>query len=110
MPATDAADPGATSDAVTPSARALHSTPSSTSCHREYIVTFAMPSATSTATTTIARTDRVHTSHRASIGSLWEDEESIIGGCWPPRSKNLGRPPREQTPVLFTGAVRLLLR
>ena len=42
------ADPAATSIAVTPSARAPHRTPSSTSCHREYIATFATPSATST--------------------------------------------------------------
>jgi len=63
------ADWGSTSTAVTPSARTSHSTPSSTSCHREYIATLATPSVTSTSTMATAEADRPHTRQRASTGS-----------------------------------------
>ena len=64
-----AAVSGATSVAVTPSARADQSTPSSTSCHREYIATFATPSATRNTTTVTANAERPQTSQRVSSGS-----------------------------------------
>src|SRR4051812_44751949 len=79
IPAEAAALPAATSAAVTPSARFDQSTPSSTSCQREYIATLATPSATSSVTIVTANTERPQTSQRASIASSVFRSVSVIG-------------------------------
>src|SRR6266508_2015284 len=66
-PAVLAGEPMLKSDAVTPSARADQNTPSSTSCHREYVATFAIPRVASAPTTATAKSERLQAIKRFSV-------------------------------------------